>query len=154
VRCFRSTRLNFIVTTLGAWELNHRSIAVVTAGCLFLIHLTLHKRWGVDWHSLVHALVSAIGSIACVYLDLFSSKTLTGTAEPLRMCQCAGPLTSLHKILPVITMGYALMDLLESLSMSIDFIVHGLVTFGMLYFCETGNPHFISQFLLLEGSTP
>jgi len=113
------------------------------------------KKWGVDWYALTHAIVSALGSIACSYLDVFASETLTGTPEPLRSCQCAGPLTSLHKILPAITMGYSLFDLIDGMTISVDFMLHGLATFAvMAFFLETGTPNFITPMLLMEASTP
>jgi hypothetical protein len=60
-----------------------------------------------------------------VFLD--SSEALTGTAEPLRSILCHGPLTSLHRIVPAITMGYGVFDIIEGLSHGLDFVSYKYV---------------------------
>jgi hypothetical protein len=121
---------------------------------IWCVRATLQKKRGIDWYAFVHALVTGLGSMACVYLDLFAAETLTGTPEPLRSCQCEGPLTSLHRILPAITMGYSMFDLLDGFTISIDFALHGLSTLSvMAFFCEHNAPHIIAPMLLMEVST-
>jgi hypothetical protein len=143
-----------ILDQYGAWEWNLRVVGLVTVLLLWCVRAALQKKRGIDWYAFVHALVSGLGSMACVYLDLFAAETLTGTAEPLRSCQCEGPLTSLHRILPAITMGYSMFDLFDGFTISIDFALHGLSTFSvMAFFCEHNAPHIIAPMLLMEVST-
>lgn len=125
----------------GAWQWPLRTIGFVTAILLSGVRLVLEKKRGVDWYALIHALITSIGSLACYYLDVFMSETLTGTPEPLRMCLCQGPMTSLHRILPAITMGYAIFDLMDGLTIGIDFALHGIATLLVfLFFCEVNLP--------------
>jgi hypothetical protein len=139
----------------GAQSWNLRLVGITTTFTLWMIRVIFQKKRGVDWYALLHALISSLGSILCVYLDLFAAETLTGTPEPLRSCQCAPPLTSLHRILPAITMGYSLFDLLDGLTIGIDFALHGLATLLiMAFFCEHDVPHIITPMLLMEASTP
>lgn len=140
---------------LNAWEWNLRLVGIATAVSLALIRALFGKTLGVDWYALVHACISAGGSIICVYLNVFASETLTGASEPLRSVMCGGPLTSLHRVLPSITMGYALLDILDGFSIGMDFILHGLATFGiMAFFCEVHAEAIITPMLLMEASTP
>jgi hypothetical protein len=143
-----------ILDRYGAWTWNLRVVGLCTTVFLYGIRMALKEKRGVGWYSLVHALVSGLGSMAIVYLDLFASEVLTGETEPLRSCQCQGPLTSLHRILPAITMGYSMLDLVDGLTISIDFAFHGIITFlVMAFFCELDAPHFIAPMLLMEVST-
>jgi len=139
----------------GAWEWNLRFVAVLTAGALWLVRRALGKKRGVDWYAFVHAVLTATGSLACVYLDVASSESFEPhVPEPLRSCRCSGPLTSLHRILPAITMGYSLFDFLDGITISVDFALHGSATlFVMAFYCEIGAPHFITPMLLMEVST-
>jgi hypothetical protein len=143
-----------ILDDYGAWEWNLRVVGLVTVLVLWCVRATLQKKRGIDWYACVHAMVTGLGSMACVYLDLFAAETLTGTSEPLRSCQCEGPLTSLHRILPAITMAYSMFDLFDGFTISIDFALHGLSTFSvMAFFCEHNAPHIITPMLLMEVST-
>jgi hypothetical protein len=91
---------------LGARDWNLRTVAAVSFASLLVARTVGGIRGGIDWCALIHAIVTAIGSVMCTYLDLFSSHSLTGTNEPLRSCLCHPALTSLHRILPAITLGY------------------------------------------------
>jgi hypothetical protein len=143
-----------ILDRYGAWTWNLRVVGLCTCLVLWVVRSGLKKKRGIDWYAFLHALVSGLGSMACVYLDLFAAETLTGTPEPLRSCRCMGPLTSLHRILPAITMGYSLFDLLDGFTISIDFVLHGLSTLSvMAFFCEHNAPHIITPMLLMEVST-
>lgn len=144
-----------ILDSWGAATWNLRWVAASSLACFLLIRATLRKRCGVDWYAFTHAIVSAYGAIMCTYVDLFASEPITGIAEPLRACvACAGPLTSLHRILPAITLGYSAFDFLDGLSISVDFALHGLATcFVMMYFVEAGAPQFVTPYLLMEVST-
>jgi hypothetical protein len=139
---------------LGAWNWDLRAVALGTLLVLVFIRNTFHKKRGIDWYAFAHAIVSAIGALACVYLD-FHAIQLTGTPEPLRSCQCAGPLTVLHRILPAVTAGYSILDLYDGYYISTDFMLHGLMTLAIVgFFCSQQAPHFIQPFLLMEVSTP
>lgn len=138
----------------GAWTWNLRVVGVCTAILLSCVRVIFKKKHGIDWYAFVHALVAGVGSIACAYVDVFAAEALTGTPEPLRTCQCLGPLTSLHRILPAITMGYSMFDLIDGLTLGVDFALHGLATMGVMsFFCETNLPHIIAPMLLMEVST-
>jgi hypothetical protein len=138
----------------GAWTWSLRNVAITTAIVLGCVRLVLKKYRGIDWYAFIHAVVSASGSLACLYLDFASSQQLTGIPEPLRSLQCHGPLTSLHRILPAITMGYSIFDFFDGLTISIDFVIHGAVTFSvMAFFIKLQAPHIMAPMLFMEGST-
>mmetsp|Transcript_21810 Transcript_21810/g.39596 ORF Transcript_21810/g.39596 Transcript_21810/m.39596 type:complete len:103 (+) Transcript_21810:79-387(+) len=63
---------------LGARDWNLSAIALVTTIVLFLFKLTLGKRLGIDWLAFVHALVTGIGGMLCVYLDFRAAEAMTG----------------------------------------------------------------------------
>lgn len=136
----------------GTWNL--RMVGAVTAISLGGLRIAFGNKLGVKWDYLLHAIVSSAGSLACLYLDLFAIESLTGVPEPLRSLQCGGPLTSLHRILPAITMGYAIFDFMEGITYGIDFALHGLVTLALMaYFCEINAPQIIVPYLVMEVST-
>jgi TLC domain len=138
----------------GAWTWNLRHVAIMTALSLGSVRLIFQKYRGIDWYAFIHAVVSASGSFACLYLNFVSSEQLTGMSEPLRSIQCHGPLTSLHRILPAITMGYSIFDFLDGLTISVDFVIHGAVTFAvMAFFVEINGSHIMAPMLFMEGST-
>lgn len=61
-----------------AREWNLYAIAVVTTLILFGIKVTLGKWLGIDWLAFVHALVTGIGGMLCVYLDYSAAESITG----------------------------------------------------------------------------
>ena len=140
--------------TLDAASGNYRIIAVVS-GCWWLtIKSTLGNSGGVYWFSLLHAMVTGVGGALCAYLDFFGIPS-DQVQEPLRSVQCAPALSPLHTILPMITLGYALSDLLEGLHIGKwDFIYHGLVL-GLccLILCEMGLSHVVGSALIMEISS-
>jgi len=139
----------------GASEWNQYAIIAASFGILLLVRATLGKRWGIDWYALLHALVSGIGGFICVWLDLFASEKLTGIREPLRALECADPLTPLHRILPAITCGYSLFDIIDGIALGgLDFLAHGLATFSvMLFFIQIDRPQLVVTSLNMEVST-
>lgn len=138
----------------GARTWNLRYVAVATTIVLGGVRVVFQKKRGIDWYAFLHAIVSASGSLACLYLDVMASKRLTGFSEPFRSVQCHGPLTSLHRILPAITMGYSIFDLIDGLTISVDFALHGAATLAvMTLFVEIGAPHIMAPMLFMEGST-
>ena len=63
-------------------------------------------------------------------------------------------MTSLHRILPAITMGYSLFDLIEGMKLSLDFVLHGAATLSvMAFYCEMDAPEIVAPMLLMEVST-
>ena len=143
-----------ILDSVGAREWSLRMVAVVTFGALGMIRMTIGKRYNIDWYALTHNAATGIGSVAAVYLDVFAAKHLTGTPEPLRSCLCGGPLTSLHRILPALTMGYGVLDLVEGLHLGPDFAAHGIATFSiMTFFVESDQPQIVVPFLMMEVSS-
>lgn len=66
--------------------------------------------------------------------------------------QCGDtPLTSLHRILPAITMGYSVFDMLDGFHLRLDFLLHGGATFlVMALFVQNDVPHLVTSMLLME----
>jgi TLC domain len=140
---------------LGAGEWNLNVIAVVTSLILCGVQASLGKRHGIDWLAFVHALVTGIGGILCVYLDFFAAVQMTGLPEPVRTARCGEEaLTSLHRLLPAITLGYSIYDVIAGLSLGWDFLLHGVSTFVVFaFFVQHNEPHFLAPMLLMEVST-
>jgi hypothetical protein len=91
-----------LIDRLGAQDWSLRAVGAVSFVTLCIAR---KKRGGIDWYALLHAGVTAVGSLMCTHLDLFAAESLTGTPEPTRSCMCKPALTSLHRILPAVTMG-------------------------------------------------
>jgi TLC domain len=143
-----------ILDDCGGWDWNLWMVGVISASLLLFVRWMLQKKGGIEWYALIHALASSGGAIFCLYLDSTSSELLTGTSEPLRAVLCQEPLTSLHRILPAITMGYALFDLYDGIFISVDFIMHGAATLAvMAIFIQVNAPQIMSPFLIMETST-
>ena len=143
-------------TVLDEWGAGThlRIVAVISSACLLLIRRAFRKKGGVDWYALVHSLITGLGGLTCFYLDVVASETLTGTVEPLRSLQCQGSLTSLHRILPAITLGYSFFDLIDGFTISVDFALHGAATIAVFgYFVEIGLPELSASALVMEMST-
>lgn len=138
----------------GARTVSLLGVGAVTFVVLLTIRVSMGKYRGVDWYALLHALVSGIGALLATYLDIFASETLTGIPEPLRSCQCHGPLTSLHRVLPAVTMGYATFDFFDGLTLGIDFAMHGAATLlVMVIYVGANAPQLVTPMLLMEVST-
>jgi TLC domain len=152
---FMLRSISILLDDHGAWTWNLRQVAVASLVLLGTIRLLLQKRRGIDWYALIHAVISTVGSFVCLYLDYVASQRLgPGIGEPLRTIQCHGPLTSLHRILPAITMGYSIFDFFDGCRISFDFALHGGLTFAvMFYFVEINAPHILAPMLFMEGST-
>mmetsp|Transcript_26191 Transcript_26191/g.60202 ORF Transcript_26191/g.60202 Transcript_26191/m.60202 type:complete len:297 (-) Transcript_26191:105-995(-) len=149
--------LQGVVTLLDDWNcatINLNVVAAIALAVLTFLRFTLGKRNGVDWYSLAHSLVTGWGSVLALYLDEAASEQLTGIPEPLRACQCHGPLTSLHRIIPAITMGFSILDLLDGATIGIDFALHGCFTFVvMVFYVQTNVPQIVTPFIVMEMST-
>jgi TLC domain len=154
----------------NAMEWNLTYVAITTTVVLGIIRIVFQKYYGIDWYAFIHAILSSTGSLMCLYLNFITShqlsattSTTTGVAvssllthpEPLRSMQCHGPFTSLHRILPAITMGYSLFDFYDGLTISVDFMIHGLATFTIMYCFNYvfDAPHIMAPMLFMEGST-
>lgn len=149
-----------ILDTYGASEWNTRAIAVTSAIFFLGIRNLFHKKRGIDWDSAVHATITGVGSACCIYLNSNAATHLSGFPEPTGSLQeCAGPLTSLHRIIPAITQGYALCDIMQgfhllSTGLGPEFIAHGVATFTVTaVFNEYDAPHVLTPMLVMEGST-
>jgi len=139
---------------LGAASWSPFAIAIGSAAILRLIRVVTQDGKGVRWWALLHAVVTGYGSLATVWVSVAAAETLTGNPEPLRSILCQGPLTSVHRIIPAISMGYGLIDMIEGLGHGIDFILHGFATFTiMAYFCYYDVAEIIVPMLLMEIST-
>jgi TLC domain len=147
-------RLISLLDDAGAWEWNLRYTAITSFLLLGLIRLSIGKKGGIDWYAFIHAVLSAAGAFVVLYLDFMASEALTGVEEPLRSVTCHGPLTSLHRILPAITWGYSVFDIIDGFSISFDFILHGVATFAVMgLYCEFDVPHILAPMLFMEFST-
>mmetsp|Transcript_2901 Transcript_2901/g.6223 ORF Transcript_2901/g.6223 Transcript_2901/m.6223 type:complete len:283 (+) Transcript_2901:208-1056(+) len=137
------------------WAQSSRIIGLATVFVLSIIYKIIGKKYGVNWCSFAHASVVGSMSFVAVWLNIYAAESLTGTMEPLGAVLCQGPLTTFHSIVPAITMGYGVFDLLEGIHMAkTDFILHGVATLSiMAYFCEYGVPEIIVPMLLMEIST-
>jgi len=143
-----------ILDAYGAEEWDLRKVAAVTAAILLLMRMTIGHKYDVDWDALVHAFITGWGAVACVYLNIYSSEEISGVSEPLRSIQCAEPLTSLHRILPAITQGYAVCDIINGFSLGREFLAHGIATFTvMTIFVELNASSIILPMLVMEIST-
>jgi len=151
-----SSILSFIrvIDSMGAESWSATAVVLTSLGLLLATKLIFHKQHGIDWYCFLHAIVSAIGACMCVWLNVFAAETMTGVAEPLRSVTCQGPLTSLHRIIPMITMGYSVLDLLDGVSLGVDFLAHGAATLTIMgFFIYKDIPHVIVPMLLMEFST-
>ena len=114
--------VTFLDSNLGSSEWETRKVAVVTALVLGVIRIVFGDAYGVSWYSLTHGAVTGYLSAMAVWLSVFAAVPLTGMSEPLRSITCQGPLTSLHRFVPAITMGYGLFDIFDGFSHGIDFV--------------------------------
>lgn len=131
--------VEYMDTQWGAAEWTTRQVAVGTVIVLGMIRAMCHEAYGVNWYSLVHAAVTGYGSAMAVWLSVFAAVPLTGTAEPLRsIVGCGGPLTSLHRIVPAITMGYGIFDILDGVGHGLDFV--SMHWYGIVYSTDSTVP--------------
>uniref|UniRef100_A0A7S4HND2 TLC domain-containing protein n=1 Tax=Odontella aurita TaxID=265563 RepID=A0A7S4HND2_9STRA len=148
----------------GAASWNLRYVAVVSGAILMAVHVLGKKvgpdgqkkinRGGVCWDGLLHGILSGVGSSLCLYLDFFAAEEISGSPEPMRSIRCEGPLTSLHRLLPAITWGYAMVDIVDSFTLGNDFLMHGTMLGAVMgTVCELGVPHTITPMLIMEVST-
>ena len=114
--------IQYMETELNSASWTPRQVAIVTAIVLLILRVTSYKYKGVEWYALVHAVASGYLSFVAVWLSYFEAETLTGTPEPLLSITCQGPLTSLHQIVPAITMGYGIFDIVEGFKQGADFV--------------------------------
>lgn len=164
---FHRTIVSFISYYLdengAGTEWNLRSIAFLSTIIFLAIRLILHKRYRIDWYGFIHSIITGIGSLLCIYLNEYVIQELTGTPEPLGtitstcMENNGGivSITSLHRILPSITLGFAIIDVVDGIQMGIDFAIHGAATLLVfIYFTEIAKaPSIIAPMLVLENST-
>lgn len=148
-----------ILDTYGASEWNTRAIAATSAIFFLGIRHLFHKKRGIDWDAAVHAIITGVGSACCIYLSSNAASHLSGVSEPIGSLECARPLTSLHRIIPAITQGYALCDIIQgfhllSTGLGPEFIAHGVATFTVTtIFNEYDAPHLLTPVFVMEGST-
>ncbi len=131
-----------------------RQISLFSALIWIVLKQVLGKSLGVDWYAMIHALVTAGGALVVVYLDL-NAEVIAGEGEPLRSIRCEPALTSLHSILPMVSLGYAFSDFVEGVRLwRKDWILHGLLLGScFMLVCELGVPHLVSAPLHREVSS-
>jgi hypothetical protein len=144
--------IHWIDNELGAHEWTTRQVAFVSVIAIGGIKLLTGEWKGVRWYSLSHAVVSGYLSLVCFLLNSFAAEHLTGTTEPLRSILCHGPMTTLHRIVPAITMGFGFFDIIEGLNHGPDFVSSFIYHKMILYF--TGYcTNLILYFRLISIST-
>jgi len=161
-----------VLDSYGARTWNLRGVAAAAAAVLYGAYRLGRSGPGgakvgnVCWEGVLHATVVGVGAAACVYLDRYAAADLDGDgrAEPLRSIRCDGdadatgggatPLTSLHRLLPAITWGYGICDILEGLDLGRDFLIHAtalVIVMGTC--CELGYSHTVAPMLIMELSS-
>mmetsp|Transcript_2000 Transcript_2000/g.4249 ORF Transcript_2000/g.4249 Transcript_2000/m.4249 type:complete len:298 (-) Transcript_2000:106-999(-) len=157
-----------VLDDYGASTWNLRAVAFISAICLYGTYKVGRtgpggaKLGNVCWEGLLHAIISGVGAAICVYLNEFAAEEISGVSEPLRSIRCdgeagaggGGPLTSLHRILPAITLGYGMCDILEGLDLGRDFLLHATaLVLVMGTVCELGVSHTVTPMLIMELSS-
>jgi hypothetical protein len=130
--------VEYIDTNFGATEWSGRQVALATVLVLGVLRATCKEAYGVSWYTLAHAAVSGYFSAMAVWLSVFAAVPLTDVPEPRRSILCQGPLTSLHRILPAITTGFGLFDMMDAHGHGLDFVRR-----------QMGNEHSLFHWLLL-----
>jgi len=141
---------------LEACNGDYRLVAAASAAFWLTLKAQLGCKGGVEWFSLGHATLAGAGGVLVAYLDAHAvAIDPGGVPEPLRSVRCAGALTPLHAVLPMITLGYAAADLADGLRLGRkDFILHGLALgscFGLV--CHLGVPHLVASALVMDVSS-
>ena len=138
--------IHWIDNSFGTHEWTTRQVALVSLISLGIIKALTQEKYGVKWYIVWFAIVSGYLSLICVCLNIFAATELTGTSEPLRSILCQGPLTSLHRHVPAMTVGFGVFDLIEGYT-------HGTMDFvssaPYLFRCIK-NKHFAAVFLLCK----
>lgn len=143
-----------VLDSFGAETWNLRIVCVVSAAFFLGMRATIGHKNAIDWDALVHAIISGFGASACVYLNYFASVQMRGISEPLGSITCHGPLTSLHRIIPAITQGYAICDIINGFRLGPAFLAHGVATFTVAaIFCEHEAAQILTSTLVMELST-
>ena len=74
-------------------------------------------------------------------------------AEPLNMVRCGSPVTSLHRVLPTVSLGYAILDLVDGFAIDLAFMMHGIAFFTFsLCLSEINKNELLAIMLTLEVS--
>mmetsp|Transcript_54 Transcript_54/g.74 ORF Transcript_54/g.74 Transcript_54/m.74 type:complete len:268 (+) Transcript_54:70-873(+) len=152
--------LSFI-DSYGAQEWNLRIVGATSAIIFLSIRMQFKKKYNIDWDALVHAWITAVGSVICCYFDANPQYIHPSSSpvieEPMNsITNCSGPLTSFHRILASITLGYAICDIINGVSNNSKAgIVHGVATMAvMALFVEwLQAPEIIAPMLVMEIST-
>jgi len=130
-------------------------VVTATSAVFFLaMRKTIGHKYDIDWDAFFHAILSGLGSAVCIYLNIFAAVHMTGISEPLGSVQCNGALTSLHRVIPAITQGYAVCDIINGFRLGPAFLAHGIATFTVAgIFNELEASHILTPMLVMEMST-
>jgi hypothetical protein len=139
----------------GAQNWSLRAVTVTSAAVFLGMRMQIGHKYDVDWDACIHAIISGIGSAICIYLNIYAAVPLNGIAEPLGSISCSnGPLTSLHRIIPAITQGYAVCDIINGFRLGPVYLAHGIATFSVVaIFNENNASHILTPMLIMEVST-
>lgn len=135
--------------------LSYEYIAIISA-IIFIALSPFKTKNKFELDSFIHAIITGIGSAMCVYLDQYVAEELTGIPEPLGQIRCQKPLTTLHVILPAVTLGYSINDIYQCVTkdQGMAFLFHGIAMFASTATCcQLGLQPLLTRGLIMEIST-
>ena len=121
-----------------------------------LPNFTDNQALNVYWYAVLHAILTGPPALLCMYLDAHASRIDPGSSpEPLRSIKGAQALTPLHSLVPMISLGYGLVDLVEGIYLKrYDYVIHGLsMLASMGSCCFLGKSHLVTPALIMELSS-
>lgn len=68
-----------VLDNFGAWEWNLRWVSVGWFLFFGALRYGVGKTRGVEWYSLIHAMVTGIGGVICAYMTFVMAEPMTGT---------------------------------------------------------------------------
>lgn len=131
-------------------------VGAFTFICFVIIHLTLGVRGKVYWVYLAHHILTGIGSCVCIYLDRYAELiNSSGTPNPLCVIRCEGPLTNLHRLLPSVSWGFGVFELVDGIkSADVSMIIHGVAFISITNLVNLwGHPESIIPMFITEISS-
>mmetsp|Transcript_3310 Transcript_3310/g.6736 ORF Transcript_3310/g.6736 Transcript_3310/m.6736 type:complete len:263 (+) Transcript_3310:3-791(+) len=131
-------------------------VSTITFAVLYVVKKKIGSPLNVYWYAVLHAVLTGPPALLCVYLDMFAPKISPGSDhEPLRSIKGEKALSPLHSILPMISLGYGYVDVIEGFNLERwDFMLHGFaMVASMGSCCWLGKSHLVTPALLMELSS-
>lgn len=145
---FNERVLEYISTFDATGVLKWNSLMISVTSCVVFLTIRYQsgRKYNIDWEALVHAIVTGTGGSFCVLLDM----NIIPQSSYVR-CHASTPL---HNILPAVTQGYAICDILNGLEFGGAFLAHGIATLMLTsLFSMLGFAYMLSPMLVCEVST-